>query len=217
MPDYADFRYQHFHLNYDDSGDNSAASAFAVSMEPLERSGGLQPNEVAELVYIYYEADVAADDFGNVADTAEGGLQFRGVVGVDLDSDRDFIDNTDLVVDNGTKLGGGDGDSPTVRLSTYDRDEVLGMFHAHCNTPFSSDAGGVGGSGGFDQSIVERHYRQLTGRGPVIDSNDQISIVARLIKNQVSADAEATVRGTLIWDVAEMSDAGRRFAVPDGD
>jgi hypothetical protein len=48
----------------------------------------------------------------------------------------------------------------------------------------------------------------------VLDQTDDINIVADMLTRDSVVDMQATVNLTMYWDVAETSDAGRRFSVP---
>jgi hypothetical protein len=64
---------------------------------------------------------------------------------------------------------------------------------------------------------MERPWRQVTGRGPVLDSNDDIGVNSRLVVNDSIIGCVGQVRAHLVWDVAEVDDAGRAFSVPMDD
>jgi len=216
--DYSEFQYQHIDLSHIENGDNSARATTVLGVSPLEQSGGLDINEVAELVYIRVQASVAGDDFGDIADTAQGNLDFRGVIGANLDSEQDLIDETQNAVDeDATILEAVENSGTNNSLYSHDKEEVFYHFTCYNDTPFSSDAGGVGGGGGGTFVQEQINFRDLVGRGPVLDSNDEINFVTLLAKNQVSADAEGKVRVTMVWDTATVDDAGRKFSIPQDD
>lgn len=222
--DYSDYKYQHFEVAYSDNGGNSAASAVATGVDPLETSGGLEINEVAELVAMRITVDISGDSFEAAADTAQGHLQMRGAIGANLNSRADELgsaqqvaelDQSNGIEDDVNVLFEQDNPDLDVQFRSHDKDEVFYHFQVGNDTPFSSDAGGVGGGGGATAFINETiAFRDLTGRGPVLDSSDELSVVASLNKNQVSVQAEGIIRCTLIWDISSVDDAGRRFSVP---
>lgn len=214
--DYSDFSYQHFSINIAEDGGNSGASEFEAGVDPLEDSNGLDSNEVAELVAMRLHVSVSTDNFGSVADTAEGNVQMRGIVAIDPDF-GDTLERDSYLLTQGTKIRDADGGDGELKFFSHDKDNVLHPFQCHVNAPFSSDAGGVGGSGGFDVDYTEINFRELVGRGPVVDSNDNFGVALRITKNQVAARAEGSIRGTLVWDISSVDDAGRRFSVPSDD
>lgn len=214
-PDYSDFKYQHVQFQHEENGERSARSTFAGGIEPLAQSGGLEINEVAELVAIRVEADVQTDDHGSNSVTEEGIVEFRGVMGANLDSLSDLIDSQGTDLDRfETPLESNDNADGQLRTYGHDKEEVFYHFLTAAYNAFSSDAGGVGGAGGFNTSKETINFRDLVGRGPVLDSNDNISVVSRVIKNNVLTDIEAHLRATLVWDIATVDEAGARFSVP---
>lgn len=216
--DYASFNYQHVDYRHNETGDNSARSIVTAGVEPLQASGGLDINEVAELVAIRTTASVSGDRFGDAGDTAQGHVQFRGVLGANLDSTTDLLDDGgDLrneLVNEGTVLDENDGADGDLKVQGHDKEEVFYHFLTGNDTPFSSDSGSVGGGGGHIFLNEMINFRDMVGRGPVIDSNDEISIVSNINKNQVETVAEGNLRVTMVWDVATTNDSGRRFSLP---
>lgn len=227
MIDYSSFNYQHAQLLHGQgTNTNSGRSTIAANLEPLQSEGGLDVNEVAELVAMRVQVRVAADDFADAGDTAQGNIEFRGVLGANLDSASDLLEPTDpgrneLNVIGGSVDATGNGNiiedvnEAELRINGHAKDEVFYHFQAINDTPFSSDAGGVGGGGGFAENTEVVNLRDLYGRGPILDSGDDLSFVSSVIKNQVNAGAEATLRVTFVWDVSTVDDAGRRFSVPN--
>jgi len=59
------------------------------------------------------------------------------------------------------------------------------------------------------------NYREIVGRGPVLDSSDDLTAVYDLEGEDVIVTFLGDISIQLIWDVAEVSDAGRAFSVPD--
>lgn len=223
MADYADFEYQHekLGLGIDGTVTQSGNINFAAQaeIEPLAEAAGLDNNEVAELVFLavhaYVEPESEAAD-QNVASATE----LRGVVGINLPAD-----NT-AELDNRTSGGSieeydaaGDaveGGSRTSLAGTVD-DRLLEPFATISGPPFDDEANGLGGSVTSDAYQSETNYRDLVGRGPVLDSTDQITINARLVTDDSLLTEKGNVIVTMVWDTAEVSDAGRAFSVPSDD
>lgn len=212
MTDYASFEYQHAQFEHREEGGNSARSTFAGGIDVLEDRGGLDTNEVAELVSMFYTVRITTDDHGTESVTEEGVAEFRGVIGIDVDSIDDLLQEEDAGA--GVELESNDNSTGQLQLRSNSKDEVLTHFLTATSTPFSSDAGSLGGGGGYIAQEERLNFRNMMGRGPVIDSADEISAVTRLIKNNVAAVCEATIRMTLVWDISTVDDAGRRFSVP---
>jgi hypothetical protein len=218
--DYSDFEYQFIDYQhtatYDSGGQISGRTDAIATFEPLAGVGGLATNEVAELVYMDVTANVEwedEDDDQNVATQAE----FRGVVGANLENSRT------------QQLPFGQGASETnVITNTTDTDilieadsktddRIFTHFQTLSGAPFDDETNGAGGNADADGFRMERPWRQVTGRGPVLDSNDDIGVNSRLVVNDSIIGCVGQVRAHLVWDVAEVDDAGRAFSVPMDD
>jgi len=213
MIDYSDFQTQMVRafVFLDTDGQPQDGASVKHQIEPLQGIGGLKNNEVAELLYLQVDAivsfrdEIADQDVGTIADNS-------GVVGINL-SNTDFIrqsttsGDTEIIqeVDGGVVNA---ANSPTVT----DNDR-LEMFEAHAGAPFD-ESGGAGGGYSMTPYHSEKVYRSTHGRGPVLDQTDDITILQEVTANDCLVPVEAEVRLTLFWDIAETSDAGRRFSVP---
>lgn len=219
VTDYSDFEYQQFssRLQVNESADATGGSNPGVegllTFEPLGKIGGLDNNEVAELVYHELSAAVEwEDETGdqNVATFAEG----RGVFGVNLNSANSFPAKNQTVEGEILEATDHDPDNSNVFFKDLNDDRILQLWQTYSSAPFDDAGGGTGGAGAADQFHAEKNWREMTGRGPVLDANDDLSILYALIAGDTIIDVNAVVRGHLVWDVAETSDAGRRFSVP---
>lgn len=223
--DYSDFEYEQITAALEVTGDDAETTnpnAYAVhTFNPLDDIGGLDNNEVAELVYLEVNAYLEFEDEGadqNVATTGET----RGVVGINLStgSRADFLnsnigaeqtDGQAEIVDTFNNTTDG---QIAVANSTKSEDRILQLFSANGGQPFDDQTNGPGGSGSHDGFRAEKNWRQLTGRGPVIDQSDDFCIGQTVNVSDTIIGTVGTVRCHLVYDVAETSDAGRRFSVP---
>jgi hypothetical protein len=185
-----------------------------VDIEPLAAAGGLSNNEVAELVYLEVQAILEPEtEFAdqNVA----GNTEVRGVVGINLPKTRSAFPNDFPVQSDGTVIeNNGFVDRPNpFRASTLTDDAYLQQFQVENVPPFDDETNGPGG-GSTDHFYAEKQYRNLTNRGPVLDSNDDITVLATIVADDYTGPIEAPIRLHMLWDVAETSDAGRKFSVP---
>lgn len=184
-------------------------------VEPLAGRGGLGPNEVAELMYL--EVDVTLDvlcESGGADFT--GHVDGSGIVGINLSNDDRIRESTISGDSTATEVGKTRSSGPVNSPTVTDNDR-LQMFEAFL---------GVGDEvgGGFDYQPFRsvKNFRQTHGRGPVLDANDDISIIGETSTPGIrddengAVDIEFEVRLTMYWDIAETSDAGRRFSVPRG-
>ena len=218
--DYSDYEYQHIEaLHRDVSGESENRTKVVFNAEPLESASGLDVNEVAELVAIRWHASLATDAENANSQSQPGTVQFRGVVGANLDALDDFIEP------GGAGTGNRLDDSPTVLSSEnatasatlfgHDKSEVFDHFNTSHAPPFADASNGTGGGTAYSDTRNTVNFRELTGRGPVLDANDEISILTNVNFDNVVVDVEGTVRVTLVWDTATVDDAGRKFSVPE--
>lgn len=219
--DYSSFEYQHVLFQHDQNrasagGSNSGLTQTVSGIEPLEDRGGLDTNEVAELVAIMDpQVVVGGDNFEDETNNEVGAIDFRGAFGVDLDAETDQVFDSPFEND-ATELNEEDGGTVRSSFANYKTDPaLLHSFNVTASTGYRDSASGTGG-GGNDHTVTFDHkpYRQLTGRGPVVDSSDDMTLVSTVIKNNVSYVAECSYRASLVWDIASVDEAGRRFGIP---
>jgi hypothetical protein len=200
--DYSDFEYQfitsEIKLNIDDG-------LFQVSTEPLGQIGGLSNNEVAELVY--HEVQISVEPEDEVADQdVATAIDLRALFGANLpDTGGKQIFNQGI-----------EANSPSQNAQGFVEDRVFQACQDRGVFPFDDEASGPGGGSLSGPNVYEKHWRDITGRGPVLDQNDDIGFSGRLIVGDIVDDAacRATLTAQMIWDVAEVSDAGRAFSIP---
>lgn len=219
--DYGEFEYQQAEVElFVDPVNTSNPNVGAVTqIEPLDKLGGLDNNEVAELVAIDVHACLEYEDAQGPQGLATM-AEHRGTVGINLpESESSFLAvSANVDVDfTGSITSDDDGvgdDNILVRGRTTNDDNKLIHFRSYGGLPFNDAGASVSGSGNaqpFDRRI---HYRDETGRGPVIDNNDDISVAQNLTVEDATIPVLGAVRMAMIWDVAETDDAGRRFSVP---
>lgn len=218
--DYSDFEYQTAALRTqvtpDDSVSTNPRARTVTSFEPLARIGGLDNNEVAELVYLETFADIEIEDEEvadqDVATTGE----LRGAVGINLPaSDSAFPESADVGF-RGEVVEAANipEDNVTTRGNSRSDDRILQQYFSGFGLPFDDQTNGPGGSGTYNHFYAEKSYRSLTGRGPVLDANDDLSVSAAVNVSDSIIPIASNTRIHCVWDVAETSDAGRRFSVP---
>lgn len=212
--DYSDFEYQqisHIHENQNLTG-SPAQTRIATDFEVLGGIGGLDNNEVAELVYaelvvsIDHEQSVDDQDVGSQTD-------FRGLFGANLPASTSLLPGrgaapgtTEIITEsNATADQAGNSES---------EDRIFAQYAMTKSPAFDDQTNGPGGAGGGDTLVIERPWRQLVGRGPVLDSSDDVTFLSELIQEDEIIDTDGRVDAHLVWDVAETSDAGRAFSVP---
>lgn len=210
--DYASFEYQQFSLEHtaDVGTTNNPLTDVVFGIEPLQSLGGLANNEVAELVAhrltVSLEAESEQDQAG------DSSIEARGFFGANFNSDEIIIRNSENTIE--VLDSGGDTLDAATQGGVRDRDEIFEVYQVHGSTPFSDPADGTGGGGSLTDMIYERNWRDSTGRGPVLDSNDDVTIANRLTAGDMETTPRTQITGHLIWDIAETNDAGRQFSVP---
>lgn len=219
--DYTSYEYQHVQFRHSQEGASSGGSdsgnsVVQSSVEPLEDIGGLDQNEVAEVVAVVNPyTKVSADDFPEESNGQPGNIDYRGSFGLNLDSQSDQVqDSGDR--NFGTEIQTGDGGAVKTNDAGYLTDEAVLMPFEHIiSSPFAAAAAGVGG-GGNEHTIVYNplYFRSNIGRGPILDSADELATVTTINKNQTEFVAEAAFGCTVVWDIATVDEAGRQFGIP---
>lgn len=224
--DYSDFQTQMvrafaFYNPPPDGADQIGGIVVEYDVEPLEGIGGLANNEVAELMYLETNAIVDIAEAADAREVQTGHADLSGMVGINLTARQDFVrsstvDGEATLVDevNGAVL-----DTDAFRAPTVTDNDRLQMFEAFAG--FGSGDPNGSGQGGYSYTPFQDHknFRGTHGRGPVLDQTDKISILAESsTPGLANPDSliEMEVRLTMYWDIAETSDAGRRFSVPSG-
>jgi len=212
--DYSEYEYQQFNIEHSTGRPpTNPLGDIVYQFDPLQEFGGLDNNEVAELVYS--EIQVGLETEEEQADqTAASSIEARGFFGANFNSTNILItndENTVQVVDSSGQnlLIGQNG-------GTRSRDEIFTVYQVHGTQPFDGIADGTGGGGSLDDEKFVKNWRSLTGRGPVLDSNDSLAVAERLIASDKAPDStvRSQIRGHLVWDLAEVNDSGRQFSVP---
>lgn len=217
--DYGDFRYQHsnstvtIRQSLEDFGNTRVQTVTPI--DPLAGAGGLDVNEVAELVRLQIDVIIEYEDETANQDVATFS-EIRGAVGINLpDSQSAFLDNANYPQEDGTVVSarGISEDNVNPRTNTNTNDRILQPFATTGSPPHDGDTSP--GSGGYSNvKTYTLNYRSLIGRGPVLDSNDELSAAIAVVTGDITIDHKVTVRAHMVWDVAETDDGGRAFSVP---
>jgi len=217
--DYSDFEYQHFDFEHNipaGPSDNNTRSEARGDLTPLEGIGGLDVNEVAELVAVELQARIELEnEEGN--QSKPSAVEFRGAMGANLPNEGGIGSSQIGKEVDGEIIVDRNGESFARFNNTVVEDRIFQLFNADAGFPFDDDVNGNGGSGFTDNFYAVKNFRNLTGRGPVLDSSDDISVISTLNASDQAAGVAGHVRASLIWDTAEVSDAGRAFSVPSDD
>jgi len=223
--DYSDFEYQH--VNIDNTveqpiNNGNVRVAFGTDFDVLGGLGGLDSNEVAELVYSELQVTLEPEDEGGEQDTATS-VETRGIFGANLQPGAGMVIDPDVsgfVTEETTPAidpRGVDADSAFSDLTQNTEDGIFQHFQNRAVFPFQGDAGGNGGGAVEAPAVYEKNWRQLTNRGPVLDSNDNLTVNNVVVAGNTQIGFESNVRLHLVWDTATVNDAGRAFSVPSDD
>jgi len=222
--DYSSFEYQQAVANTSltpEGGDATNPQLdFLYDIEPLARIGGLDNNEVAELVYLETQVSIEPESEQSDADqTVANAIEMRGVVGANIDVGGGLNELGEI--NRGESSNERAVSGRFLSLIESNRDEVFQQFSARAIPPNDDintdvpDSYASASGGSLDSGIrYEKAYRQLTGRGPVLDNNDSINVSGSIIAGDQVQDFGGEVRLHMIWDVAQTDEAGRAFSVP---
>lgn len=208
--DYSDFEYQQVGLEVTIANpgedDGSSNKLYNVQVDPIDDIGGLKNNEVAELVGFKLQAYLEAEgETGNQGLPAD--LEVRGIFGINLNQEGGHF-----------RLSNREQQGESQQVDTTSEDRILHMYTARSTVGFQDQGidfnGGLGGGGSNEMDRQEQYFRQTHGRGPVLDQNDSISWSGNVVGSDLNIEVKGVIRTELIWDVAEVSDAGRAFSVP---
>jgi len=217
--DYSDFEYQFVHAATSIRGigsDTNVGQGSLNRFDVLEGNGGLNNNEVAELVYYELQASTEFED-ENVDQDVATSLQMRGTFGANLPNSglAGIHPPAGQIEDGEVFEESGDASTRVAFRREKVDNRIFQIFSANQGVPFDDGTNGPGGSSSFNTFEAERNYRQLTGRGPVLDSTDDLNVFIDINAGDVVSQIRGEVRLHMVWDTAEVSDAGRAFSVPD--
>jgi len=220
--DYSSYEYQHVDFQTRLTGsDDSASSVASISVEPLEDRGGLDTNEVAELVSMYRWVHIELDGYGDNAPVNNGMIETRGSFGVDLDAETDLI-GTDNLTQGETNILSTDDltdeADATATANGSTNPAILDHWNVSAHAGWEDEVNNVAAGASMNRSERTVHLRKDLGAGPVLDSSDNIGPVIKLIKNNTElADVQVHYGVTMVWDIATVDDAGSRFGIPQND
>jgi len=217
--DYSDYEFQQVQasINFvDTSNTNNPSTSANFEYEPLGAIGGLDNNEVAELVAVMTEYYIEHENENNVQGLASS-AEMRGVLGANLPASKAVEPSGQ----NSRTIDGEQYDLVSGQESDYEysgrdmSDDRIFLLFAHTNqTPFSDAATGTGGGGDSGAMTKDLFFRDVYNRGPVLDSSDNVSVNMTFNADDTEIPISAQFRAHMVWDVAEVSDAGRAFSVP---
>jgi len=217
--DYSDFEYQQVLIEniVTPGAENNARIVTSSQIEPLGGIGGLDTNEVAELVYFELQAGLEYEDEDGDQDVGTA-AEHRGIFGANLTEGGTLDFNSDepniATISDGDVVQEREDGSGRVQINEATEDGLFQQYETRGVLPFDDEANGPGGGNANNPVKHEKAYRDLTSRGPVLDSNDDLIVNSVVVAGDTVIPVNGTVRLHLIWDTAEVDDAGRAFSVP---
>lgn len=223
--DYSDYEYQTVVAetavdgeDVDGDGDAEMRVIDGYEFDPLGAVGGLDSNEVAELVYFELQPSLEPEPADTETQQTNTDLEYRGLFGANLPTGATIGGGTQPRLTNRLEAErveerevGGRGPRG---LETTD-DRIFQPFLTRGVYPFQNSGEGTAAASINDGNIYSKAYRDLLGRGPVLDSNDTITVNTQMNAGDLIGALTATTRIHMIWDTAEVDDAGRAFSVPE--
>lgn len=223
MTEYPDFEVQTvFYETAFGSAQSNSPEANVTTVhehDPVEIDGGIDNSEVAELVAMHGHAYAAPDTQGSQNQTEDGLIELRGVVGANMGSIDALPDDgerggsvTELLREN---LPDGEDLSNVQRPVQSEEDQSV-FEHYHVSTPvgFRDTTNTLGGSAGVQYDRFGLNFRDLYGRGPIFDASDEVSVVQKLIKNNVVRGTDSGLHMRFVWDISEIEGTRRQFSLP---
>jgi hypothetical protein len=212
--EYADFEIQEIATlaEVTPNNDTNPNLRTLTEFEPLEDRGGLDANEVAELVYLEVTAHLEIEDEEadqNVATTGE----VRGYVGANSGGTDESTNSVPAVGNTIIQRNDGDNDTDVVGTSITDQGRFQ-IYQLERGLPFDDQTNGPGGNSSGDTFHAEKNMRELFGRGPVLDVTDSIDIFQAVNVSDTVVPVQAGTRAYCVWDTATVDEAGREFSVP---
>lgn len=215
--DYGDFVYDTWQFEAvgdpNGGGNNSEVrNQFVAEYDPLPGRGGLNANEVAELVYQELHVHIEhEDDTGDQDVSSES--EFRGSFGINLNTVEDTLNGASG--DEWQQVDTNDDQRfITIAGEAETRPEILQPFQCLGAIPADDETNGTGSNGSGSVEHYVKNWRNLTGRGPILDATDNVAIAGRIFANDTVLETSAVIHGHLVWDTFEVDEAGRRFSVP---
>lgn len=212
--DYTNFEYEHHEVSAHPDGPTGTGEAFInYSADPLADRGGLESDEVAEVVAILATVD-AIDDTG-VSGTTPARVNWGATFGIDLAEEEVPVASARDPGELGTNDAGFDADSgaSSFALRSVINPAVLYSLTGDVISP-QVEGTGAGSGGTDDQYTVERLYRQMVGRGPILDPTDSLDWWVHVAIENVAQDLHLHLSQTTVYDVATVDESRRKFSLP---
>lgn len=202
---------------------------FTFADEPMYDDGGLDHNEVAEVVGFNIRV-IGQFEHGATSDLGDfplrpASVQFRGSFGINL-AEQDIINGFDEDSRNepGTARSVEGGTGGTASVYSDDDQGRLHQLGLDAESPYfdtsGTDADGPYAGGGVVSKGTEVDFSypvDMGIRGPVIDENDDLSVIGAIVSEQtIRLPFELTVQVDVFYNVMEIEGVRQDFGMPPG-
>lgn len=216
---FSDFEHENVCIEWN-SNTGDFERGVAADWNPFDNRGGLDSDEIAELVALQVQGQAQTDGDGSGDDNIIANVEIKGGLGFN-------IDYGDLACAPPTNLAGGafpseeanevlqedaldeDGDAGSAGSVKVGQTDETGLIY-----PF---AVGFSASSGYDSYPILNdvvNYRELYGRGPVIDATDDWSLRLYHVQNGTEVAGELALNIRPVWDVSTVEGVRSRFSLP---
>jgi len=174
-----------------------------VQFEPFRRRGGLDNDEVAEMVHLRLNVAYGPDQSSS-GQVFEG--ETRGVFGGNLGLE-DIVAGSNNGKPNEYKTVDSDifgGGTQAFSVNDLDDTGVLSTWTL------------IAAEGGPVNMFHDVDFRDKFGRGPVFDASDELTLATKLINSDgSSANGDFTMRAQIYWDTATVDGVRNDFSIPE--
>lgn len=223
MPEsYSDMEVEAFNVVFQDDTDpanNTAPSSLStanINWEPKDEKGGLDHNEVVELVAWDYSLGMTFEGSDNAGDydLLPGSISLRGAFGANLGLDDELNavgESFDIQRENERGSSGNLG----ISAQLQDDQGVFDAFLINVFQPYLDSGTGYAAGGSVQTVQRENNYHEDHGiRGPVLDENDDIGFVASMNREKVTPPTEIEAQGYVWYNVMEIEGVRNDYEIP---
>lgn len=219
--DFSDFAHENTTIQWN-ANVGDFEQAVSTEFKPLESEGGLENDEIAELVALQVQGIAQLDGGGESDSSSLSTFEVRGGIGFNIDPNEvphgapvnvdaaGFPDSTDNRIRQirAVNEAGQTDDQNNGQLEVFQTDEPALLY------PFSFGGSASSGFSGHEIGVDVLNFRDTYGRGPIVDATDDWGVVLYAIKNggTVAHDLEMTMRA--VWDISEVEGVRSRFSLP---
>lgn len=176
----------------------------------FDPAGGLEYGELAELVYAEIEEMNIAYSYSDSNDQSDPGAVEWALA---LQTQPSFVQGSDAAAD------AADTDFNSLNAKTHDHGDRLLRGQTVQSNSFADETNGPGGGGGGGgPSRWEYDFRDVAGRGPMFDHQDELHVTTQANTDGLSSlPFGLSYTFHFIWDVVEVEQRDLKAAVYSDD